>query len=171
MKHFRGRLSSARDNYIMICVRCARPGICQKGIGWGSFLVVEPSSAAAEQKLRSEYSGCDLSRLTLPRLEGPKSIIGQKQRHILYCREAETEEGVSVCERVSPVLSITPPPRSHITPPPPAAGDSDISGTREVKRQRRGQAGEAAAVQSSGLATDSFRKTQTPWNEELRIKL
>lgn len=50
------------------------------------FLVVE-------QKCRSEYSGCDLSQLRLPRLEGPKSIIGQKQRHKLYCREEETEKG------------------------------------------------------------------------------
>lgn len=74
----------------------------------GLFLVVEPFFAAAEQKRRSEYSGCDLSQLSLPRLEGSKSIIGQKQRHILYCREAETEEGVSVCVCVSPVLSITP---------------------------------------------------------------
>lgn len=32
-------------------------------------------------------------------------------------------------------------------------------------------AAETAVVQSSGLAADGFRKTQTPWNGELRIKL
>lgn len=56
------------------------------------FLVVGPWSAAAEQKHRSEYRGFDLSQLLLPRLQGPKSIIGQKQRHIMYCMEAETED-------------------------------------------------------------------------------
>ena len=59
------------------------------------FLVLEPGFAAAEQKCGSEYSCFDLSQLSLPRLEGPKSIIGQKQRHILYRREAERKEGVS----------------------------------------------------------------------------
>lgn len=58
---------------------------------------MEPSFVAAEQNRRSEYCGCDLSQLSVPRLEGPKSIIGQKQRHKLYCRGAETEEGVSLC--------------------------------------------------------------------------
>lgn len=54
---------------------------------------------------------------------------------------------------------------------PSAAGNTDINGDMRAKTQRRGQAGETAAVQSSGLATDSFRKIQTLWNEELRIKL
>ena len=40
------------------------------------------------------------------------------------------------------------------------AGNSDISGDKRTETQRRRQ----AAVQSSGLATHSFRKTRTPWN-------
>lgn len=83
----------------------------------------------------------------------------------MYCREAETEEGGE--EGVSPVLSITP----LESRAPPAAGDSDISGTRELKHRGGDGPAETAAIQSSGLATDGFRKTQTPWNGELRIKL
>jgi len=157
-----------------------QPGSCQKKM-IRLFLVEEPCFAAAEQKCRSEYSCFDVSQLSLPRLDGPKSIIGQKQRHILYCREAETEEGVSVCVCVcvcvcvyllfcqSSCLKAEPPSSPPL--PPPAAGDGDINGTRELKRSGGDEAGETAAVQSSGLATDSFRKTQTPWNGELRIKL
>lgn len=70
---------------------------------------------------------------------------------------------VCVLGGVSPVLSIT--------PLESRAGDIDTSGDKRTETQRWGQ----VAVQSSGLAIDSFRKTQTPWNGggwgELRIKL
>lgn len=83
----------------------------------------------------------------------------------MYCREAETEEGGAGGGVVSPVLSCQS-RRLKAEPslPPPAAGDSDISGTREVKQCGGDGPAEAAAIQSSGLATDGFRKTQTPWN-------
>lgn len=61
----------------------------------------------------------------MPRLDGPKTIIGQKQRHILYSRKAESEE-----EFVSTIVSIMP---FEIVDAPSffclAAGDSDIIGT------------------------------------------
>lgn len=62
----------------------------------------------------------------MPRLDGPKTIIGQKQRRILYSRKAESEE-----EFVSTIVSIMP---FEIVDLPSffclAAGDSDIIGTR-----------------------------------------
>lgn len=84
---------------------------------------------------------------------------------------------------MSALLSIT--PFEIRAPPHPnpfllllliAAGDSDISGTREVKHRGGGGGwGDRRArepwANRQALATDSFRKTQTPWNEELRIKL
>lgn len=73
---------------------------------------------------RTVYAGCDLSQVSMPRLDGPKSIIGQKQRHILYSRKAEAEF-------VSTILSIMP---FEIMDPSSffrlAAGDSEIIGTR-----------------------------------------
>lgn len=159
--HFWGLLSSARDNYFLICLCCVQPGICQKESNQALF----GSSLQLQRRSRSEYSGCDLSQVSLPRLEGPKSIIGQKQRHILYCRKAETEEGVSVCVHCSVNHSIC------SQSPPPCSWRQWHQWDKRTETPRRGQAGETAAVQSSGLATDSFRKTQTPWNEELRIKL
>lgn len=53
-------------------------------------------------------------------------------------------------------------------PPPPRSWQQWDKRTETLQQ---GQAGETVAAQSSGLATDSFRKKQTPWNEELRIKL
>lgn len=50
---------------------------------------------------RTAHTGCDLSQVSMPRLDAPKTIIGQKQRHILYSRKAETEE-----EFESTILSI-----------------------------------------------------------------
>lgn len=70
------------------------------------------SSLQLWRRSRSEYGGCDLSQVSLPRLEGPKSIIGQKLGCIMYCRKAETEKGgnasvcVCACLSVSTVLSI-----------------------------------------------------------------
>lgn len=80
------------------------------------------SSLQLWRRSRSEYGGCDLSQVSLPRLEEPKSIIGQKLGCIMYCRKAETEKGgnasVCVCVHlsVSTVLSITP---FEIRAPPP----------------------------------------------------
>lgn len=51
---------------------------------------------AAKQKRRSENSDCDVSQLSLLPLKGPESIIGQKQGHILYFREAKTEGELSL---------------------------------------------------------------------------
>lgn len=48
----------------------------------------------------------------MPRLDGPKTIIGQKQRHILYSRKAESKE-----EFVSTIVSIMP---FEIVDPPPS---------------------------------------------------
>lgn len=62
----------------------------------------------------------------MPRLDGPKTIIGQKQRHILYSKKEESEE-----EFGSTIVSIMP---FEIVDSPSffclAAGDSDIIGTR-----------------------------------------
>lgn len=58
-------------------------------------------------------------------------------------------------------------------PPPPALQLATVTSvwTRELKHDGGDELGETAAVQSSGLATDNFHKTQTPWEGELRIKL
>lgn len=97
------------------------------------------SSLQLRRRSRSEYGGCDLSQVSLPRLEGPKSIIGQKLGCIMYCRNREG--GKCECMCVCAYVCLLFCPSCHLKSEHPlAAGNNDISGTRELKhcgRDRR----------------------------------
>lgn len=74
---------------------------------------------------RTAHTGCDLSQVSLPRLDAPKTIIGQKQRHILYSRKQKTRRSLSLLLCQSCCLKSRTPSFLRL-----AAGDSDIIGTR-----------------------------------------
>lgn len=169
VNYFWGQLSSEHNNYIPICAACIQVFVKGKVIR-----LFFGSSLQLWRRSRSEYGGCDLSQVSLPRLEGPKSIIGQKLGCIMYCRKAETEKGgnASVCVCVcAPICVYCSVHHAIWNQNPPRSWQQWHQWDKRTETLRQGQAGETVAAQSSGLATDSFRKTQTPWNEELRIKL
>lgn len=154
------------DDNIMICV-CVRSQVLVKRKC--CFFSKRFFFAAAQQKRRSEqWLWCDPAFTAPPKRARVYNWTKAGTHTLLW--GSKNRRGRLVWGGEKRVISCS---VNHTAwkQSPPCSWRQWHQWDKRTETPQQGRAGETAAVQSSGLATDSFRKTQTPWNEELRIQL